>query len=179
MLQNPNFIVNVIAAGGALAAVFVSLYLYWAAQRPDIVAYLSHDRDNGCVLFEVKNLGRAVAEDVKIDSFDFDLVQDKYRDYVCERSFLTKGIPVLVPEAYRNTVILDGPDIKNFDSIVSQVSISYKRKGLLGLKTEKRVFPLDYYSFCGSIYKKSDLHKLRVAIEVIAGIRTEEQAKCD
>ena len=179
MLQNPNFIVNVIAAGGALAAVFVSLYLYWAAQRPDIVAYLSHDRDNGCVLFEVKNLGRAVAEDVKIDSFDFDLVQDKYRDYVCGRSFLTKGIPVLVPEAYRNTVILEGPDIKNFDSIVSQVSISYKRKGLFGLKTEKRVFPLDYYSFCGSIYKKSDLHKLRVAIEVIAGIRTEEQAKCD
>lgn len=179
MLQNPNFIVNVIAAGGALAAVFVSLYLYWAAQRPDIVAYLSHDRDNGCVLFEVINLGRGVAEDVKIDSFDFDLVQDKYRDYVCERSFLTKGIPVLVPEAYRNTVILDGPDIKIFDSIVSQVSISYKRKGLLGFKTEKRVFPLDYYSFCGSIYKKSDLHKLRVAIEVIAGIRTEEQAKCD
>ncbi len=179
MLQNPNFIVNLIAAGGALAAVFVSLYLYWAAQRPDIVAYLSHDRDNGCVLFEVKNLGRGVAEDVKIGSFDFDLVQDKYRDYVCERSFLTKGIPVLVPEAYRNTVILDGPDIKNFDSIVSQVSISYKRKGLLGHKTEKRVFPLDYYSFCGSIYKKSDLHKLRVAIEVIAGIRTEEQAKCD
>ena len=179
MLQNPNFIVNVIAAGGALAAVFVSLYLYWAAQRPDIVAYLSHDRDNGCVLFEVKNLGRGVAEDVKIDSFDFDLVQDKYRDYVCERSFLTKGIPVLVPEAYRNTVILDGPDIKNFDSVVSQVSISYKRKCLLGLKSEKRIFPLDYYSFCGSIYKKSDLHKLRVAIEVIAGIRTEEQAKRD
>lgn len=179
MLQNPNFIVNVIAAGGALAAVFVSLYLYWAAQRPDIVAYLSHDRDNGCVLFEVKNFGRGVAEDVKIESFDFDLVQDKYRDYVRERSFLTKGIPVLVPEAYRNTVILDGPDIKKFDSIVSRVSISYKRKGLLGLKTEKRVFPLDYYSFCGSIYKKSDLHKLRVAIEVIAGIRTKEQAKCD
>lgn len=179
MLQNPNFIVNVIAAGGALAAVFLSLYLYWAAQRPDIVAYLSHDRDNGCVLFEVKNFGRGVAEDVKIESFDFDLVQDKYRDYVRERSFLTKGIPVLVPEAYRNTVILDGPDIKKFDSIVSRVSISYKRKGLLGLKTEKRVFPLDYYSFCGSIYKKSDLHKLRVAIEVIAGIRTKEQAKCD
>lgn len=179
MLQNPNFIVNVIAAGGALAAVFVSLYLYWAAQRPDIVAYLSHDRDNGCVLFEVKNFGRGFAEDVEIESFDFDLVQDKYRDYVRERSFLTKGIPVLVPEAYRNTVILDGPDIKNFDSIVSRVSISYKRKGLLGLKTEKRVFPLDYYSFCGSIYKKSDLRKLRVAIEVIAGIRTKEQAKCD
>ena len=86
---------------------------------------------------------------------------------------------MLAPEAYRNTVILDGPDIKNFDSVVSQVSISYKRKCLLGLKSEKRIFPLDYYSFCGSIYKKSDLHKLRVAIEVIAGIRTEEQAKCD
>lgn len=34
MLENANFIVNVLAAGGALAAVFVSLYLYWAAQNP-------------------------------------------------------------------------------------------------------------------------------------------------
>ena len=177
MIENANFVVNVLAAFGAIAAVFVSLYLYWAAQRPDIIAYLSHDRDNGCVLFEVKNLGKGVAMDVKIDSFDFDLVQDKYRDFVRERSFITKGIPVLVPEAYRNTVILDGPEIKNFDSIVSQVSLSYKRKGFFGLKTEKRSFPLDYYSFCGSIYKKSDLHALRVATEVIAGIKTKEQAK--
>lgn len=177
MLEKANFVVNVLAALGAIAAVFVSLHLYWAAQRPDIIAYLSHDRDNGCVLFEVKNLGKGVAKDVKIDSFDFDLVQAKYRDYVRERSFLTKGIPVLVPEAYRNTVILEGPDIKNFDSVVSQVSLSYKRKGLFGPKIEIRSFPLDYYSFCGSIYKKSDLHALRVATEIIAGIKTKEQAK--
>lgn len=177
MLENVNFFVNVLAAVGAIAAVIVSLYLYSAAQRPDIIAYLIHDRDNGCVLFEVKNFGKGVAEDVNIDSFDFGLVQDKCRDYVRERSFLTKGIPVLVPEAYRNTVVLEGPEIKNFDSVVSQVSLSYKRKGLFGPKTEKRSFPLDYYSFCGSIYKKSDLYKLRVATEVIAGIRAKEQAK--
>lgn len=177
MLENVNTFVNVLAAGGAIAAVAVSLYLYWAAQRPDIFAYLIHDRDNGCVLFEVKNLGKGVAEDVKIDSFNFDLVQDKYRDFVRERSFLTKGIPVLVPEAYRNTVILDGPEIKNFDLVVSQVTLSYKRKGFFGPKIEKRSFPLDYNSFCGSIYKKSDLYKLRIAAEVIAGIRTKEQAK--
>lgn len=179
MLENANLIVNVLAASGAIAAVFVSLHIYWAAQKPDIIAYLSHDRDNGCVLFEVKNLGKGVAMDLKIDSFDFGLVQDKYRDFVRERSFLTKGIPVLVPEAYRNTVILDGPEIKNFDSVVSQVSLSYKRKGLFGSKTEERSFPLDYYSFSGSIYMKSDLHKLRVATEVIAGIKTEEQTKRD
>jgi hypothetical protein len=179
MLENANFAVNVLAAFGTLAAVFVSLHLYWVAQRPDIIAYLSHDRDNGCVLFEVKNLGKGVAMDVKIDSFDFDLVQDKYRDFVRERSFLAKGIPVLVPEACRNTVILKGPEIKNFESVVSKVSLSYKRKRFFGIKTEKCSFPLDYYSFSGSIYTKSDLHKLRVATEVIAGIRTEEQAKRD
>lgn len=54
MLEKANFVVNVLAALGAIAAVFVSLHLYWAAQRTDIIAYLSHDRDNGCVLFEVK-----------------------------------------------------------------------------------------------------------------------------
>lgn len=179
MLENVNTFVNVLAGGSAIAAVAVSLYLYWAAQRPDIFAYLIHDRDNGCVLFEVKNLGKGVAIDVKIESFDFELVQDKFRDFVRERSFLAKGIPVLVPEACRNTVILKGPKIKDFDSVVSQVSLSYKRKGPFRLKTEKCSFPLDYYSFSGSIYTKSDLHKLRVAAEVIAGIRTEEEAKRD
>lgn len=179
MLENVNLFVNVLAAVGALAAVFVSLYLYWAAQRPDIVAYLSHDRDNGCVLFEIKNYGRGVAEDVKIDSFDFDFVQEKYRSYVRERSFLTKGIPVLVPGDYRNTVILDGQEIRNFESVVSGVSLSYKRKGFFRPKTEMRSFPLDYYSFCGSIYTKSDLHRLTIAAEVIAGIATKDRAKSD
>lgn len=174
-----SFAVNVLTMAGTVAAVFVALYLYWAAQRPDIIAFLSHDRDNGCVLFVVENVGKGVAEDVKIGSFDFDLVQEKYRDFVRERSFLTKGIPVLVPGDLRSTVILDGPEIKDFDSVVSQVSLSYKRKGFCGPKLENRSFPLDYYSFCGSLYTKSDLHKLRVATEVIAGIRTKEQAKKD
>lgn len=40
MIENANFVVNVLAAFGAIAAVFVSLYLYWAAQRPDIIVYL-------------------------------------------------------------------------------------------------------------------------------------------
>ncbi len=174
-----SFAVNVLTMVGTVAAVFIALYLYWVAQRPDVVAYLSHDRDNGCVLFVVENVGRGVAEDVKVDKFDFGLVQEKYRDFVRGRSFLTKGIPVLVPGASRNTVVLDGPEIKDYDSIVSQVSLSYKRKGFWRPKLENRSFPLDYYSFSGSIYTKSDLHKLRVATEVIAGIRTSEQAKED
>lgn len=36
MIENVNCLVNVIAASSALAAVFISLYLYWAAQRPDV-----------------------------------------------------------------------------------------------------------------------------------------------
>ena len=34
MLEKVYFFINVLAAGGAIAAVFVSLYLYWAAKRP-------------------------------------------------------------------------------------------------------------------------------------------------
>lgn len=116
---------------------------------------------------------------MKIDSFDFDFVQEKYRNYVRERSFLTKGIPVLVPGDYRNTVILDGPEIRNFESVVSGVSLSYKRKGFFRPKTEMRSFPLDYYSFCGSIYTKSDLHRLTIATEVIAGIATKDRPNSD
>lgn len=174
-----NFAVNVLTMIGTVAAVFVALYLYWAAQRPDVVAYLSHDRDNGCVLLVVENVGRGVAENVRVDSFDFDLVQEKYRNFVRERSFLANGIPMLVPGANRNTVILSGPEIRDYDSVVSEVSLSYKRRSFWRSKLEKCSFSLDYYSFSGSIYTKSDLHKLRIAVEVIAGIRTEEQAKQD
>ena len=174
-----EFIVNVLTMAGTVSAVLVALYLYWAAQRPDVIAYLSHDRDNDCIVFVVENLGKGVARDLKFDSFDFDLVQERYRDFVRNRSFLSKGVPVLVPGASRSTVILCGPEIKDYDSVVSEVSISYMRKGFCGLVTEKHNFPLDYYSFSGSIYTKSDLHKIRVATEVIAGIRTAEEAKND
>ena len=174
-----SFVVNVLTMAGTVAAVLVALYLYWAAQRPDVIAYLSHDRDNGCVLFVMENVGKGVARDISIDFFDFKLVQAKYRDYVEECSFITKGIPVLVPGARRSTVVLDGPDIKDHDSVMTEVSLSYKRRSFRRFKEEKVSFPLDYYSFSGSVYTKSDLHRLMVAAEVIAGIRSKEQTKND
>ena len=165
-----NLVVNILTMFGTVAAVVVALYLYWASQRPDVIAYLSHDRDNGCVVFVVENVGKGVARDVKFESFEFDLVQEKHRDFVRERSFLAKGIPVLVPGANRNTVVLDGSEIKDHDSFAPEVTVTYRRRRFRGYKTETRSFPLDYYSFAGSIYTKSDLHRLTLATEAIAAI---------
>lgn len=165
-----DLVVSVLTMLGTVAAVVVAFYLYCASQRPDVVAYLSHDRDNDCV-FVVKNLGKGVAKDVKFESSGFDFVQERYRDFVRDCSFLSKGIPVLAPGANRNTVVLDGPEIKDHDMLVSKVVITYRRRRFWWHKTEKRSFPLDYYSFAGSIYAKSDLCRLMVATEVIAGIR--------
>lgn len=179
MFECVSLIVNVLTMLGTIAAVVVALCLYWAAQRPDVIAYLSHDRDNGCVFFIVENVGKGVARDIEIGYFDFGFVQEKYRDYVEQRSFLAKGIPVLVPGASRSTIILDGPEIKDYSMVVSEVSLSYRRRCFRRHKIEKVSFPLDYYSFSGSVYAKSDLHKMMVAAEVIAGIRSKEQAKND
>ncbi len=178
MFDWANLIVSVLTMVGTIAAVVVALWLYWASQRPEVIAYLSHDRDNGCVLFIVENVGKGVAEEVRFESFDFEQVQDQYREFVRERSFLTHGIPVLVSGESRSTVVLSGPEIKDYGSVVSRVDISYKRKRFgRWNKTEKCEFALDYYSFAGSIYTKSDMHKLMMATEVIAGLRTKDNAK--
>mgnify|MGYP004493612691 CR=1 FL=1 len=100
-------------------------------------------------MFEVKNLGKGLAKDVKVDSFDFDLVQDKYRDYVRERSFLTKGIPVLVPEANRNTVILDGPEIKTLIPLSRRCHSAIRGKGSLGLRPRSAAFRWTITRFAG------------------------------
>ena len=165
-----NLVINILTMLGTIAAVVAALYFYWASQLPDIIAYLSHDRDNDCVVFIIENVGKGVAENVKFESFDFDLVQEKYRDFVRKRSFLSKGIPILVPGANRSTVVLSGPEIKGCDMLVSNVGIAYQRKRFWWYKTEKRSFSLDYYSFAGTIYTKSDLHRLTVAVEAIADI---------
>lgn len=57
------------------------------------------------------------------------------------------------------------------------MSLSYKKRSFRRFKIEKVGFPPDYYSFSGSVYAKSDLHRLAVAVEVIAGIRSKEQAE--
>ncbi len=179
MIDYANLVVSVLTMIGTIAAVLAALYLYRADQRPDIIAYLSHDRDNGCVIFVVENVGKGVARDLRIDFFDFGMIQEQFRDFVRERSFVSKGIPLLVPGENRSTIVLSEPEIKDYPSVKAEVELSYKRKGLVRPRTEKRSFSLDYYSFPGSIYTKSDLHKLRVAVEVIAGVRALDDAKND
>lgn len=61
----------------------------------------------------LKIRGRGVAKNIKILSFDYELVDESYRDYVRGNSFLSKGIPVLVSGENRNTIVMGCRDLKD------------------------------------------------------------------
>lgn len=75
---------------------------------------------------------------------------------------------MLVLGSSRSTVILAG-SMSSFADMNSQVKIAYKQKSIFRFWLKKiDCFTLDYYSFSGSVYLKSDLHRVAVALEKIA-----------
>lgn len=165
MFDRINLVVNTLSMIGTVSAVYVAIFLYYVGSLPEIVAYLKHDRDSGCVYLFIENKGKGMAKNIKILSFDYELVDESYRDYVRGNSFLSKGIPVLVSGENRNTIVMGCRDLKDYESVVSEIEISYERKGLFRTVTSTAIYPIDYYSFVGSLYTKSDLHRIAVALE--------------
>lgn len=65
---------------------------------------------------------------------------------------------MLVPDAYRSTVIQAGRTMKNHEDDSCTVEISYEEKAFpFGVKNATRNCVLDYYSFANSSYVKSDV----------------------
>lgn len=152
----------------AFVAVYVALYVNHDAKSPQVVAYLEHDQDHGCMSFVVANYGGGIARNIVIKGFDFSLVMETLRSKA-EASFIENGIPLLVPGASRRTIILAGPEMKSFSERNALVEVSYKSKGFpFGVKKTTEKFVLDYKSFSEAVYTDSDLHRIMTAVEKIA-----------
>ena len=87
-----------------------------------------------------------------------------------ERSFVGTGIPMLVPGARRDTLLLCGPgDMGKRLGVSCAVTLSYSERGLLGRpKHREEEFLLDMGSFAGSLYTMSDFHNLVEATKSMA-----------
>ena len=75
---------------------------------------------------------------------------------------MATGIPCLVPNALRKTIILVSGEMRGREDLCVPVTVSYSRRGII----KKSVgcsdsFPLDYGSFAGSLYAKSDLNQIK------------------
>lgn len=150
-------------------AVCIAVWTIRESQRPQIAAFLEHDRDIDAIRLVIKNFGNGIARNLQITNFDFSIVQPNLNEPT-ERSFLTSGIATLVPRASRDTVLFAGAGaLKKYGHLYTTISISFEEIGFFG---QKRVvhdqFVLETASFSGSLYSKSDSHLTTEAIQSIA-----------
>lgn len=162
-------ICNALSALGTVAAVFVAIYIYLADKRPDVVAFLDVDTDNGVLSFAVANYGNSAARNIRIEGFDASLCMPEFRDKVAQ-TFVFRGIPCLVPNSIRKTSIATTSwAVNNLPDKECTITVTHERKGLFGsLRKERESFVLDYLSFVNSLYVKSETHLMRLALESIA-----------
>ena len=168
-----SVIVQIVACALAtlcsIGAMGIAVWTVHESRRPQPVAFLEHVRDKSCVLFVIENFGAGVASSIEISGFDYALVGEREKENV-ERSFVETGVPMLVPGARRDTLLLVGADDmrKRLDASCA-VTLSYSERGLLGRpKHREEEFLLDMGSFAGSLYTMSDFHKMVVATESMA-----------
>lgn len=139
------------------------------SRRPQLVAFLERVRDKSCVLFVIENFGTGVASDIEISGFNYALAGECERRTV-GRSFVETDIPMLVPSARRDALLLCGSgDMGKRLGASCTVTLSYSERGLLGRpKHREEEFLLDMDSFAGSLYTMSDFHNMVVATESMA-----------
>lgn len=163
---------TVIAMVVAVAAVVVSLFVYYHDKRPDIVAYIDANPERMSVYFVVENIGKGVAYDIEVSGFDFEMAEQGVFREMAEKSFIAKGVPMLTPGKSRSTIISTPKYVRDHlaDS-KSEVTVICKRKSFGGImKEQEGVFVLDYYSFSNILRVDSDMHIIARGVEKIAGI---------
>ena len=155
-----SIVIQIASTAAAIVAVFVALYVHHDSKTAQVASYLEHDRDHGAMLLIVKNFGSGIARDIEIDGFDCPTSDNKLSEYIA-KSFIVRGIPMLVPGASRSTVILCGRDLSEFSDSSNEITLRYHVRSFWGRrKTVEDKCVLDYYSFAGSTYTKSDMHEI-------------------
>lgn len=84
------------------------------------------------------------------------------RARLCKRSFIASGIPCLVPNALRKTIVHAGGEMKGREDLCIPVTVAYNQREIFRHSVGcSESFPLDYSSFSGSLYTKSDLTQIK------------------
>lgn len=162
--------VAVFACIAAVASSIVAVLTYRKSKAPEVIAYLEADRDRGTLLFVVKNIGNGVAYDLTLDVGDLPVKGDLKKNV--DESFVRSGVPMLVPAAQRSAIIHRiGDAVREYGDRTYWASLSYYRSRGGGHRPRLPIsdkFVLEYYTFAGALYTKSDQYLSRVALERIA-----------
>ena len=88
-----------------------------------------------------------------------------------KRSFAEHGIPMLIPGARRDAILLtENDNMTDYIDASCTVELSRCERGPFGgFKPCTEEFVLDIGSFVGSLYGKSDFHNMVLATKSVAG----------
>lgn len=132
---------GIVSSVAVVASFIVAYCVYRDPGKPYVVVFLEHDRDHECLSLVVSNLGKSAAKDIVFSDFNYSFVGNEFRNYIDTKSFLKKGIPMLVPGASRSTVILAG-SMSSFADMSDQVKITYKQKSIFGFGSKRLIILL-------------------------------------
>jgi len=165
-------IISACAAIGAISAALVTWWVYRDSRKPDVQVFFEADTDRSVVMLAVENFGEGVAYNVSIDGFDFSSMPKNDFTKKAKESFVSRGIPMLVPHARRETVIGENVtlDICLGDKTID-VDVRFDGKTVTGsMKGYVNRCHLDISSFRGSMHANSLLYTIAKAQAEMAGI---------
>lgn len=168
---------TVIATVISIVSLWVAILVNHDAKKPQVIATFEFDSDKNIVYLIVQNLGDGVAYDVRFSGYDEKIFMDQFRPQVL-KSFVTKGIPVLVPGSKRSTIVAGGRIMDAMGDMSSEMIVTYFERGLVRKRVEvSEEFTLEYSSFSGALYTDSEMKRVRKALEKmetdIAGLRSD------
>lgn len=171
MMFNAEFWSNcatVVAAIISIASLWLAIWINHDAKMPQIAVSLEYDGDNRLVYLVVNNYGNGVARDIKFSDYDEEIFPEDFRPQIM-KSFVKRGIPTLIPNAKRSTIVAGGNLDESLVELSSEITITYYVRGLFSKnkKVSERTI-LEYLSFAQSLYAYSDLKRIRKALEKIA-----------
>lgn len=168
---------TVIATIISVASLWIAVWVNHDSKRPQIIVSFEFDSDKSVVYLVVQNLGGGVAHDVRFSGYDDKVFMDQFRPQVL-KSFVTKGISILVPGSKRSTIVAGGRVMDALQDMSSEMTVTYCERGLVRKKVEvSEEFTLEYSSFSGALYTDSEMKRVRKALEKmeadIAGLRSD------
>lgn len=156
---------TVIATVISVVSLWVAIWVNHDSKKPQVIATFEFDSDKNIVYLVVQNLGGGAAYDVRFSGYDEEIFMDQFRPHVL-KSFVTKGIPILVPGSKRSTIVAGGRIVDAMQDMSSEVTVTYCEHGLIRRRVEvSEEFTLEYSSFSGALYTDSETKRVRKALE--------------
>lgn len=156
---------TVIATIISVVSLWLAIWVNHDAKRPQVIATFEFDSDKNIVYLVVQNLGGGAAYDVRFSGYDEKIFMDQFRPHVL-KSFVTKGVPILVPGSKRSTIVAGGRIMDAMQDMSSEVTVTHRERGLIRKRVEvSEEFTLEYSSFSGALYTDSETKRVRKALE--------------